>query len=68
MPLPEPKKGEAKDEFVSRCMGDTEANNKFPDQKQRAAVCYRQWEDVKKKMYDEEVAVLMRFWGIGTEK
>lgn len=43
MPLPTPRKGEKKDEFVSRCMGDEEARRTFPDQQQRAGVCYSQW-------------------------
>ncbi len=43
MPIPGPRKGESKDEFISRCMGDSVMNREFKDQKQRAAVCYRQW-------------------------
>ena len=47
--MPTPRKGEKKDEFISRCMGDEEANADFPDQKQRAAFCYSQWERKGKK-------------------
>jgi hypothetical protein len=43
MPLVTPKKSEKQGEFVSRCMGDETMNKEFPDQKQRAAVCYSQF-------------------------
>jgi hypothetical protein len=43
MPMPNPKKSEKQDDFVSRCMGDETMNKEFPDQKQRAAVCYSQF-------------------------
>ena len=43
MPLVTPKKSEKQGEFVSRCMGDETINKDFPDQKQRAAVCYSQF-------------------------
>lgn len=50
MPLPTPHDGEKQEEFVSRCMGDKVMNTDYPDQKQRAAVCYSQWreKDTKK--------------------
>lgn len=47
MPLPKPKNKEKKSEFVSRCIGDNQTNKDFPDQKQRIAVCYSQWEKSK---------------------
>jgi hypothetical protein len=40
--LPKPA-GESEDEFISRCMGDSQMLKEFPDQEQRAAVCYSQW-------------------------
>jgi hypothetical protein len=43
MPLVTPKKSEKQGDFVSRCMGDETMNKEFPDQKQRAAVCYSQF-------------------------
>ena len=43
MPLPKPSKNEKQSEFVSKCMGDSMMNKDFPDQKQRAAVCYSQF-------------------------
>lgn len=49
MPLPKPKNKEKKSEFVSRCIGDTQTGKDFPDQKQRIAVCYSQWDKAKKE-------------------
>lgn len=43
MPLPKPRKNEKQSEFVSKCIGDPTMNNDFPQQKQRAAVCYSQF-------------------------
>jgi hypothetical protein len=43
MPIPSPKKSEKQGDFVSRCMGGETMNKEFPDQKQRAAVCYSQF-------------------------
>lgn len=37
--MPTPNKGENRKDFISRCMGDSEMNSKFPDQGQRYAVC-----------------------------
>jgi len=47
MPLPKPREGEDEEEFISRCMGDDEANEEFPEQEQRAGYCYTAWEDNK---------------------
>jgi hypothetical protein len=47
MPLILPKKSEKQGDFVSRCMGDETMNKDFPDQKQRAAVCYSQFKKAK---------------------
>jgi hypothetical protein len=49
MPLPKPSDKETQQEFVSRCMGDEKTRKEFPDQKQRAAVCYGQWKTKDKK-------------------
>lgn len=45
MPLPTPREGEEHDDFMSRCMADDTATADFPDQEQRAAVCFRQWRE-----------------------
>ena len=42
--MPDPTPGETRDEFISRCMGDAEASDTFPDSDQRAAFCHSQWE------------------------
>lgn len=47
MPLPAPRKNEKQDEFISRCMGDETTVADFPDNDQRAAVCFRQWRGEK---------------------
>lgn len=44
MPIPAPKKGESSKKFVSSCMADSQMLKDYPDQKQRAAVCYSQLE------------------------
>jgi len=43
MPIPTKHSGEKEQEFVSRCMGDPVMNKEYPDQKQRAAICYTQF-------------------------
>lgn len=45
MPIPKPKDGEAKDEFISRCMGDAEMQEY--DKDQRLAICYNSWKEGK---------------------
>ena len=49
MPLPKPINKEKKSEFVSRCISDNQAGKDFPDQEQRIAVCYSQWDKAKKE-------------------
>ena len=45
MPLPEPRKNESEEDFVSRCIESLtkDESDKFPSKEQRAAVCYSQW-------------------------
>ena len=45
--MPNPKPNEQKDEFIKRCMGDSEANNSFPGPNQRYAFCQSQWDESK---------------------
>ena len=40
MPIPIKNPEENDKTFISRCMGDSVMNKEFPDQKQRAAICY----------------------------
>jgi hypothetical protein len=42
-PIPSPEGGEDENTFISRCMG--ELNTEFPDESQRAAVCYKSWRE-----------------------
>ncbi len=49
MPIPERHKGESRDSFMGRCMADATMNKEYPDQKQRAAICYRQSGEPKPK-------------------
>ena len=48
MPLPIPSKNEKEKEFISRCVGNPNVNEEFPDNSQRVAVCYSQWRRSKK--------------------
>lgn len=49
MPLPTPKKGENKDEFMERCMSSEIMQDEYPDEKQRYAICLTQWESKEDK-------------------
>lgn len=51
MPLPTPDKNDTESTFLQKCMSDETMNKDFPDQKQRAAVCYSQFrkKDEKKE-------------------
>lgn len=41
--MPMPNENESEEQFISRCMGDDEANSTFPNDEQRLAFCYSQW-------------------------
>ena len=43
MPLPTPNNGEKYSKFMDRCMMDLSKKDEFKDNKQRAAVCYSQF-------------------------
>ena len=47
MPLPSPKGKQDKGNFINNCMGSDSMKKEFPDQKQRAAVCYSKWRKAK---------------------
>ncbi len=42
MPIPIPNKDEKQDDFIARCMSIL--NKEYPDNKQRYAICIRQWQ------------------------
>jgi hypothetical protein len=44
MPVPKPKSGESKDDFLDRCMGDDKMVDEY-EQDQRYAICMSKWED-----------------------
>lgn len=53
MPIPEPKAGESREEFISRCMSAQSGEDRPQDQK--LAICFSSWEDVKKSLFDRVV-------------
>lgn len=50
MPLPQPSKGEAEKDFISRCAGNSTMVSEYPDNKQRLAICYSQYKRHKKSV------------------
>lgn len=42
--MPNPNPNETKDDFIKRCMGSEKANDEYPDNAQRYAVCNSIWE------------------------
>lgn len=52
-PLPKPTAGQTQEQFVSACMASL--NSEYPDEKQRAAICYSQWTEAKKAEAPPEV-------------
>lgn len=55
--MPNPIKGETKEEFIARFMSDPEAKKSFPDQKQRLAVAYSKW---RRKELSEELKAISK--------
>tara|TARA_R100000008_G_C3519679_1_gene133277 strand:- start:361 stop:513 length:153 start_codon:yes stop_codon:yes gene_type:complete len=49
MPLPSKQSAEKRSAFMRRCMSDKKVSAEFTDPKQRAAVCYSQYDKKKKK-------------------
>lgn len=49
MPLPKPRKGQSKKEFISQCAGNKVMNKEFPDTSQRLGVCFSLWSHKKSK-------------------
>lgn len=74
MPLPEPNEDEEENEFISRCLSDSDVQEKFGEGTDQAqAVCFDQWDESKKEktmifqFIDGEVEVeeLLNFEQIG---
>ena len=57
MPLPEPRNGETRRNFVSRCMGDRQARDDFPNEGQRFAVCNGLFENRNRR---EDLVMLVK--------
>lgn len=55
MPIPKPSKGEKEKDFISRCMGSEVMTKEYPENDQRAAVCYSSWRDRNKSPKASEV-------------
>lgn len=45
MPLPKPRAGEQRENYIGRCMADAIMQTEYPAQRQRLAVCQSLWED-----------------------
>ena len=45
MPIPNPRVGESKEEFIERFMSDPQMIAEFPTQRQRYAVAIETWKD-----------------------
>jgi hypothetical protein len=57
MPIPNRRKDEQRDKFMSRCMSDTTMNKEYPDNGQRYAICNRQ-SNVKASLLNNVLANL----------
>ena len=63
--MPKPRKGEKRDKFISRCMGDSEAKTDFPDRDQRLAFCSSTFENnmennvMRKELKLNQIVTLM---------
>ena len=49
LPIPKPKRGESKDEYVHRFMRNDAMKREYPDIKQRLAVAYSEWRERHKE-------------------
>lgn len=57
--LEKPKSGETENEFISRCMGSDKMNSEYPDETQRAAVCYAYWDEKQEKINNNMVNAIL---------
>ena len=53
--MPKPKTGENKEEYLQRCMADSEMNTELPETDQRYAVCISYWDESKMSALDKYV-------------
>jgi len=66
MPIPKPKRGEPKNDFISRCMANGVMNSEYPDSKQRAAVCNTSWNEKKFNAEGETMDLEVEVFAVGT--
>jgi len=50
MPVPQPNKGETREEFVARFMSNDTMKKEYPDNKQRLAIAFSTWRRSKQQM------------------
>ena len=43
MPIPKPEPLETMSEFITRCMEDDTMKSEYPNERQRVALCAKQW-------------------------
>ena len=43
MPIPKPDQDEKMTEFLNRCMSDEVMKTEFPNERQRMAICAKEW-------------------------
>jgi len=65
MPLPKPGKGEERNKFIGRCMGDPMMKKDFKDQKQRTAVCFSQFTKKEGFFHVGGIVVVEAFFSLG---
>lgn len=53
--MPTPKKGESKQEFISRCVPIRHGEHPNEDNKQSVAVCFSIWKEYQKKAVKAEL-------------
>lgn len=59
--MPNPKANESKDDFIDRCMSDSEAVEDFPEEDQRFAFCNSKWDERSMKGNIEKRVLKINF-------
>jgi ATP-dependent Clp endopeptidase proteolytic subunit ClpP len=62
MPLPSPNEDESHDDWIERCMGNSNMNEEFPESDQRHAVCQSIWDEDKKDMKTHDIYAYGDIW------
>lgn len=62
MPLPSPNEDENHDNWIERCMGNSNMNEEFPEGDQRHAVCESIWDEDKKDMKTHDIYAYGDIW------